>query len=782
MIDENTPLLFLLLIVIAVCCLIFVWQKMKTMENGIFLFQADAKRRLKELELRVASLQEEVKRLSGRTAGAEQPSEEVSASSEKVTETVVTPISSSAVAFSSPPPLPETSLTAPPLPPGHIPSNPAEKQGARHTTDAPPPLGKRGSFETFIGTNLFGKVGVLIFVVGIGFFVKYAIDNNWISEIMRIAMGVGTGVAMLGLAYWLRDKYRPFSSLLAGGGCAVFYMTVAIAFHYYSLLSQPVAFGLLVGVTSLMFTLSVGFNRRELSVVALVGGYLAPFVASSGTGNLPALLVYLAVLSTAMAVLAVRRRWGELPVCSFVFTGVILLLSVIEIEEAHKWMLLCAAAFFTLLMGATALLLLRGGTLRHWERLALAKVYLSSGFLFLLLVYLCETVQTAGWCSVCLAFVCLAAWYALKRKGEGETLPGQLSMALALAFATLAFPLFFGGALLCVCWVIEMVLLLWLYLKNPDKIFAVATVIMAVIASLHVGWEMLERTVLEISSVGEPLFLNADFPTWLVIGGAYVVFAVLMDRHREQVGRMYTPWNALMYMAGVLLLHYTVCFELYAKLAENINVTASQLFTATYFLLVSFLLRKRFGIPAWGALWGTLFALLALSDVCLLFASPSSATAPVAAWLRWGVSAVLAGSQVYLGFREYKESGKIRPWMGAFLCGAGTLVWIGILRTAFLQTGMSEFSVGLSLGLSLAAFVQMFIGLRLHRKELRLFSISLFVFVLVKLGLFDVWEMSKLGRILVFIALGLLLLILSFLYQKLKAVLLDEKESGLRNN
>lgn len=111
---------------------------------------------------------------------------------------------------------------------------------------------KQVNYEKFIGENLFGKVGILIFVIGVGFFVKYAIDQDWINETFRTILGFLTGAALLAVAGRLQKNYRTFSSLLAGGAFAVFYITVAIAFHYYHLFSQTVAFIILIGITVFM--------------------------------------------------------------------------------------------------------------------------------------------------------------------------------------------------------------------------------------------------------------------------------------------------------------------------------------------------------------------------------------------------------------------------------------------------------------------------------------------------------------------------------------------------
>ena len=101
------------------------------------------------------------------------------------------------------------------------------------TTPKPPK--KQVNYEKFIGENLFGKIGILIFVIGVGFFVKYAIDKNWINETFRTVLGFMTGAALLIVAERLQKKYRTFSSLLAGGAFAVFYLTVAIASSSFSI-------------------------------------------------------------------------------------------------------------------------------------------------------------------------------------------------------------------------------------------------------------------------------------------------------------------------------------------------------------------------------------------------------------------------------------------------------------------------------------------------------------------------------------------------------------------
>ncbi len=94
--------------------------------------------------------------------------------------------------------------------------------------------------EKFIGENLINKIGIAILVLGIAFFVKYAIDQKWINEIGRVCIGLICGIILIGVAHRLRKNYRSFSSVLVGGGLTVFYFTIAFAFHQYHLIRKEI--------------------------------------------------------------------------------------------------------------------------------------------------------------------------------------------------------------------------------------------------------------------------------------------------------------------------------------------------------------------------------------------------------------------------------------------------------------------------------------------------------------------------------------------------------------
>ena len=60
-------------------------------------------------------------------------------------------------------------------------------------------------------------------------------------------------------------------------------------------------------------------------------------------------------------------------------------------------------------------------------------------------------------------------------------------------------------------------------------------------------------------------------------------------------------------------------------------------------------------------------------------------------------------------------------------------------------------------------------------------SLALLAITLVKLFTYDISNASEAGKIIAFIILGLVLLIISFMYQKIKALLIDEKDKISEN-
>ncbi|HIE45782.1 MAG TPA: DUF2339 domain-containing protein, partial [Flavobacteriaceae bacterium] len=172
--------------------------------------------------------------------------------------------------------------------------------------------------EKFIGENLISKIGILILVLGISFFVKFAIDNEWINEVGRVGIGFLSGGILLGFAHKLQKNYKAFSSILVSGAITIFYFIITYAFKEYQLFNQTTTFLLLVLITVFSVAISILYNRKELGVLSLIGGFAVPILASTGSGNYIVLFSYLLILNAGFLFVSIKKKWFIINILTFV--------------------------------------------------------------------------------------------------------------------------------------------------------------------------------------------------------------------------------------------------------------------------------------------------------------------------------------------------------------------------------------------------------------------------------------------------------------------------------
>ena len=640
------------------------------------------------------------------------------------------------------------------------------------------------NFEKYIGENLFGKIGILIFIIGIGFFVKYAIDQNWINETARTLMGYAVGAGMLVLAERLHKRYHTFSSLLAGGAFGIYYLITAIAFHYYGLFSHTMAFVILCVTTIFMSAVSVLYDRKELAVTALIGGFIAPFIISTDSSSIISLQIYITILNIGMFCLAMYKKWAILPMVSFGFTYIILwgttaLGSFSDSEAVTTYPTLFAfATLFYVIFLLPVVFILRT---QYGEntRLGLLGIITANSFMYLiygdfLLQHFEASSDTTAYLAFFIAAVNLAIHLYLRFRVEGQDTLRNLMLGLAVTFASMGIPILFSAANVLMVWAAESVLLLWLFTKEKNRIYELAS---AVLLLLTLGALAYYRTTdTFIHDTGESLFFNGAFFVTTFVSIAYYVVAVIMQFNKElfsDTKRLiaYTPCNAIAYALGFSILFLAFRDNFHFHLEQPISEYAS-LLTANIMLLGgALILRKRFEISE-----NKLAYEISLYLAGILFAMTVwNYTAPEGLLLRWLMALVTIAYMAYCMRGQLLVTSNQRNLHTEYSI-ISTLMWLTLTRLLLITFNEVNFSTAFSLSLGIAAFILMCIGMRYHSKEIRIVSLAEFGIVIGKLILNDVWAMPSLGKIIVFISLGAILLILSFLYQKLKDALFNEKE------
>ncbi|HWD71580.1 MAG TPA: DUF2339 domain-containing protein [Actinomycetota bacterium] len=168
--------------------------------------------------------------------------------------------------------------------------------------------------EARLAGTWFARGGALAMLIGAGFAFKYGIDRGFITEPVRVLIGLLAGLAFVAWGNWARRKgWHTFSQAVTAGGIAICYLSVIVANAAYHLISAPVTFAALLAITIGSATLAYLYDSLALAILATVGGFLNPFLASQdGKPQGIQLYTYLAVLDAGVLGLAFFKTWRPL--------------------------------------------------------------------------------------------------------------------------------------------------------------------------------------------------------------------------------------------------------------------------------------------------------------------------------------------------------------------------------------------------------------------------------------------------------------------------------------
>ncbi|HEY7639470.1 MAG TPA: DUF2339 domain-containing protein [Steroidobacteraceae bacterium] len=395
----------------------------------------------------------------------------------------------------TPQPTPQRAAQAPPRPaaaaPGVAPPPPSPAPGpvartetllsqplsARPPAPPSPPTAFDRAFAAFMawlkGGNPLARAGIVILFIGASFLAKYVAERTTVPiELRFIGMALGA-FALLIVGWRLRERHAVYGQLLQGGGVAGLYLTVFAATRLYHLLPFTLAFGLMAVIALAAAVLAVFQNALSLAVIGTAGGFLAPILVSTGSGNYVALFSYYALLNLGVFAVAWFRTWRVLNVLGFVFTFTIAGLWRANSYQAGD--LFAADAFlilFFLMYVAVSVL----NCVRQPPKL---QGYLSGSLVFGLPVVAFTLHATMvsrieyglAWSALALgAFYLLLGWALFATRRETFRLLVEAFAALGVIFASLAIPLAFDTRTTAAMWAVEGAGLLWLGVRQERRL------------------------------------------------------------------------------------------------------------------------------------------------------------------------------------------------------------------------------------------------------------------------------------------------------------------------
>jgi len=653
--------------------------------------------------------------------------------------------------------------------------------------------------EKFIGENLVNKIGIAILVLAIGYFVKFAIDTGWIGKGGRVAVGIICGAILIGIAHWLRNSYKAFSSVLAGGGLAVFYFTVTLAYHQFGMWGQTTSFIILIVITIFAVLLSLLYDKQELAIIALVGGFASPFMVSTGKANYDALFIYLLILNTGLLIIAYYKAWRVLNIVSFAFTVIVFggVLYTLTAPTYH-YGLIYGSIFYVLYFAINV-----ANNVKENKKFIgsdFSILLINTGLYFAAGLYLLTAMHQEwlrGLFCVSLAVVNLVLSYILFRNRKVDTNVLYLLIGITLTFISLAAPIQLHGNSITLFWAAETVVLYWLYLRSSIKLMKFTSLILWV--AMLVSLLMDLRKIYPDYLIALTIIANKGFITTIVAAVSSFLLSVLISRDEsEDAGIKFnkhifsTVGLALLFLSGLIEINHQF-LNRYPD--ASLNILYMMLYTPAFILGYYLVSLKVTAIQfnnniRIGILWVCIIIYLVLMPQYfgLLTDILTGKKIPSGHFAAHWISAVFIGLLFYRTIRLCQSTmDEGMKTLFTWILSAGIVVFLSLefclLSNLLFYSKMQSIErietvyvkTTLPILWGLLSFALVWLGMRYKMRTMRIVSLTLFSITLVKLFTYDIVDIPQAGKIAAFFCLGVLLLIISFMYQKVKKIIVDDE-------
>lgn len=444
-----------------------------------------------------------------------------------------------------PKPAPVAPAVTPPAPPRRRPTKFVEQE-----------------WEQILGGSWLARIGVLALIIGVGFFLKYAFDENWLGPTARVILGGAGGLVMLGGGYYWRKKYPIFAQAINGGGIALLYLSVFAAYTMFGLIGfyPAVALLLLISVGSTLLALS--YNSMALAIIGIIGAFIAPLILSvtiTGEADTSStveptqsfwLLVYTMVVDLGVLWLSTFRNWRWFTLIAL--AGSLIVFGVWYNRFGDEVTLLTSMGSLTIIF----LIFVAATTLYHiiWRRVsrefdyilmsinAVAYFGISYGLMW------SDLREWLGGFSFLLTLFYGGLAYAIIRKSTENVRLAFFTLGIALLFLTVAIPVQLGDkAWTTMAWATQGTILIWLSLKFRMPLLRISSY--AVFAVMSIRLLFFDTTV--NLSTYTPV-INERFLAFLAGIAAMYVAGYLLWRYGEDLAeREQTAWSVYPIFIGV---------------------------------------------------------------------------------------------------------------------------------------------------------------------------------------------------------------------------------------
>ncbi len=686
----------------------------------------------------------------------------------------------------------------------------------------------KSNIEKLIGENLINKIGIIITVIGVAIGAKYSIEHDLITPLARIILGYITGVALFGIGIRLKKNYENYSAVLVSGAIAIIYFITYAAYNFYSLMPQVMAFLLMVIFTVLAVITAIKYNKQVIALIGLVGAYAVPFLLSEGSGKVAILFTYMAIINVGILVIAFKKYWKWLYYTSFGLSWIIFFS-----WKASKYVLdhqFALAFTFLIIFFIIFYVTFLAYKLVQKEKFNIENIILllANSFFFYGIGYSLLTNHNIGdrylgvftLCNAVIHFIVCAIIYRQKLADKNLF---YFILGLVLVFITITIPVQLNGSWVTLLWAGEAAALFWIGRTKKVAMFEILAYPLMVVAFFSIihDWFTL-YSVFSVEQTGKwimPVFnINFLSSLFFIFSFGYINYLYMSKESTIDWNHKTIISNIIKYGLPTILLitlYFAIRLEitsywsqLYSHSAIPIEPAESRgtylwdqdlllfksiwviNYSILFFSVLSFINFKKIKNRilesiTFGLLVLSIFTFLTEGLLMLSGLRETYLVQPLPQYYHSGIFNILIR---YISFLfvavgifscfKYIRREVISPTFRIILDALLyiSIIWIAsseLIHWMDMAHSTKLYKLGLSILWGVYSLLIIIIGIWKSKQHLRIGAIALFGITLLKLFFYDIKHLDTIPKTILFISLGVLLLIISFLYNKYKHLIND---------
>lgn len=673
-----------------------------------------------------------------------------------------------------PPPFVEPDSPSAPQPTVEQPLPKEEKPSVPETKPAEPVDKERN-----LGVKWMAIAGIFIAVLGLAICVKILLDRDLIGSVGRVVMGYVTSALMVGSTFIIPAKRKVLKDTLIFGGATLGFAITSLAYGYFNIFSSPVTLALTWTISSALLAFAFIKNNKFLFSYALIGFLISPFCAgysfNAHINRTYFWMSFLLLANVALCFVYKIKKWSSVYATAFCVTGFVCLIKFFDGADLSHWVNVLFFALLSAVFYAGSIILMR------------VKPNFNPKFLFI----------------TALNFIAFAVCVSVELHNRHNISQVFIYMSVALCITSVIFQRFLPEvkSLFTTPFTYALILLNLALLINftPEYLHWFPLVYaIEIMASALVYWFLHHEYFMRFSLVmiylsfavvfiflpltdhnyavpeGFLIFLNTAFITKLV----YIAVLTFILRYLTVKSQQISVSLLLL-----IAVYFSVAHEIiiYWDYIDNwhFDYVQSYLQTIMLVLWLGVLVVAAIVLPQYFKSYTyvrnigfvLMFLCMALFCISLLNALSEIRTVhletPYPVWRYVSLAAVVGF--LFFAIKQRSKTAFKNFEILTDISVSVTAVWVvssEIINILSRTESLNSYGIWLSVWFGVASLILFLIGFKLQFKYLRVLGFVLSGLTVFKLFFYDIWNSQLWVKAVVFVAVGVTFLLVSYIYTK----------------